>query len=161
MADPIIRVEVGTAPFDVAAETALLTAGSDDVGAVVSFVGLCRSEGGRLAALELEHYPGMTEAEITRIAREAADRWRLAGVTVIHRVGRLVPGDPIVLALTASAHRAAALEAASFLMDYLKTSAPIWKKEHFADGSPPRWVEPRASDDAALLRWREEPPLRG
>ncbi|MET0746291.1 MAG: molybdenum cofactor biosynthesis protein MoaE, partial [Microvirga sp.] len=124
------KVRVQAEPFDTAAETASLTIGRRDIGAVVAFTGLCRDEGGRLAALELEHYPGMAEAEIARVAGDAAARWPLLGLTIIHRFGRVDPGDPIVLVLAASSHRRAAFEAADFLMDYLKTRAPFWKREH-------------------------------
>lgn len=149
-------VEVRVAPerFDVAREIARLKDGRADVGAVVTFTGLCRDEGGRLAALELEHYPGMAEAEIGRIASEAAARWRLSGLTVVHRHGVLGPGEEIVLVVAASPHRRAAFEAAEFLMDYLKTSAPFWKKEHPADaGASGGWVAAREEDDAAAKRW--------
>jgi molybdopterin synthase catalytic subunit len=146
------RVLVQEAPFDLAAESAALTAGREDVGAVASFVGLCRADGG-LAALVLEHYPGMTERAIAGIAAEACARWPLTGCTVIHRVGRLRPGEPIVLVLTASSHRAAALESCAFLIDWLKTGAPFWKREEFADGRGERWVEAKVEDDAAASRW--------
>ncbi len=146
---PTIRVQ--DAPFDLAAESAALTAGRSDIGGLASFVGLCRADDG-LAALVLEHYPGMTERALRKIAEEAWARWPLTGCTVIHRVGRLVPGDPIVLVLTASAHRAAALESCAFLIDWLKTSAPFWKREEFAGGES-RWVEAKATDDAAAARW--------
>jgi molybdopterin synthase catalytic subunit len=148
---PVVRVQAE--PFDLAAEQRRLTEGRADVGAVVAFTGLCRSEGGRLAALELEHYPGMAEAEIQRVAEEAIRRWPLTGVTAIHRHGRIKPGEDIVLVLAASAHRIAAFEAASFLMDYLKTRAPFWKKEHFVDGTEGGWVDAKAADDAAAARW--------
>ena len=140
--------------FDVAAETAALTQGRADIGAVVAFTGLCRDESGRLTALELEHYPGMAEAEVGRVVEEARRRWSLAGLTVIHRFGRIMPGENIVLVLTASAHRAAAFEAAAFLMDFLKTRAPFWKREHLKDGSVGAWVEAKAADDDAAARWR-------
>lgn len=145
------RIAIQEAPFDLAAETARLTAGRADVGGLASFVGLCRADDG-LAAMVLEHYPGMTERAIARIAEEAAERWALLGLTVIHRVGRLEPGAPIVLVLTASAHRAASLESCAFLIDWLKTGAPFWKREEFADGAE-RWVEAKAADDAAAARW--------
>ena len=122
--EPTIRVQ--REDFDVAAEIARLTEGSGDTGAVVTFSGLCRDEAGTLAALELEHYPGMAEAEMTRIAGEALDRWPLTGLTAIHRHGRIAPGENIVLVVAASPHRQAAFKAASFMMDYLKTSAPFW-----------------------------------
>lgn len=151
---PLVRVQAGD--FDIAAEVARLTRGRKDVGAVVTFTGLCRDEDGRLAALELEHYPAMAEAEIARIAAEATERWRLAGVSVIHRHGRIVPGENIVLVVTASTHRHAAFEAASFLMDYLKSRAPFWKKEHRQDGGKGGWVDAREADDIAARRWERD-----
>lgn len=147
-------IRIQAEPFDAAAETAALAAGRTDIGAVVAFTGLCRDEGGRLAALELEHYPGMAEAEIARIAEQAQARWPLMGLTVIHRYGKIAPGDDIVLVLTASAHRRAAFEAAEFLMDYLKTQAPFWKREHLKDGTAGSWVEAKSVDDDAMERWR-------
>lgn len=148
---PVVRIQAGD--FDVAAEIAALTAGRTDIGAVVTFTGLCRDEAGRLAALELEHYPGMAEAEIARIASEAMARWLLQGLTAIHRHGRIEPGQNIVLVVAASSHRQAAFEAANFLMDYLKSRAPFWKKEHRADGSEGGWVEAKEADDRAAARW--------
>ena len=126
-------------------------AGRTDCGAVVTFTGLCRDEAGRLTALELEHYPGMAEAEIGRHVTEAVARWPLDGVTVIHRHGRVVPGDNIVLVLAASKHREAAFQAAEFLMDYLKTNAPFWKSEERAGNR--HWVDAQAHDDNAAARW--------
>ena len=149
-------VRVQAAPFDAAAEAATLTAGRTDIGAVVTFVGLCRDEGGTLAALELEHYPGMAEEEIARVVAEACARWPLMGATAIHRHGKIAPGEEIVLVVTASAHRAAAFAAAEFLMDYLKTRAPFWKKEHRTDGTSGDWVAAKADDDAAADRWTEK-----
>ena len=146
-------IRIQSEPFSSAAETAALTRGRGDVGAVVAFTGLCRDEGGRLEALELEHYPGMAEAEISRIAEQAENRWPLLGLTVIHRFGRISPGEEIVLVLTVSAHRQAAFEAASFLMDYLKTQAPFWKREHLKDGTVGAWVEAKEADDRAMERW--------
>ncbi len=146
-------IRIQAEPFDVAAETAALTDGRADIGALVAFTGLCRDEGGRLAALELEHYPGMAEAEMDRIAGQAESRWPLLGLTVIHRFGKISPGEEIVLVLAASAHRAAAFEAASFMMDYLKTQAPFWKREHLKDGTIGAWVEAKEADDRALERW--------
>lgn len=148
---PTVRVE--RAAFDAAVETERLTRGRTDIGAVVTFTGLCRAEGGTLAALELEHYPGMAEAEIARVAEDAARRWPLTGLTAIHRFGRIEPGEPIVLVVTASAHRTAAFEAAEFLMDFLKTRAPFWKKEHRIDGTAGDWVSAKETDDAAAARW--------
>jgi molybdopterin synthase catalytic subunit len=144
-------IRVQEAPFDLAAETAALSAGRVDVGGIASFLGLCRADDG-LAALVLEHYPGMTERALAGIVAEAEARWPLTGCTVIHRVGRILPGEPIVLVLAASRHRTAALEACAFLIDWLKTGAPFWKREEFADGQS-RWVEARASDDAATAKW--------
>lgn len=150
---PHIRIQ--TADFDVGEEIAGLSSGRKDIGAVVTFTGLCRDEAGKLSALELEHYPGMAEAEMQRIAGEACARWPLQGVTVIHRYGRMEPGDNIVLVATASTHRQAAFEAAAFIMDFLKSRAPFWKKEHRADGSQGDWVEARKTDEAALSAWNK------
>lgn len=149
----MIRVE--EALFDTAAEIARLSAASTETGAVVTFTGFVRgSDDGRaLSAMTLEHYPGMTETALQAIEAEARRRWPLDGVTIIHRVGRLEPGEPIVLVATASRHRRAAFEAAEFLMDYLKTRAPFWKKETGADGHG-QWVDARDSDHAAEARWR-------
>ncbi|WP_224544040.1 molybdenum cofactor biosynthesis protein MoaE [Mesorhizobium sp. CA16] len=151
---PAIRIQ--REDFDVAAEIAGLTKGRTDIGAVVTFSGLCRDEQGALSALELEHYPGMAEAEIGRIAAEAAGRWPLQGLTVIHRHGKIAPGENIVLVVAASPHRQAAFEAANFLMDYLKSRAPFWKKEHRADGSEGGWVEAKEADDQAAERWKKQ-----
>jgi molybdopterin synthase catalytic subunit len=149
---PTVRVQ--HEDFSAEEESRLLTNGRRDVGALVTFSGLCRDEAGALAALELEHYPGMAEAEITRIALEAAARWPVTGITAIHRVGRIKPGENIVLVLAASPHRQAAFEAASFLMDFLKTDAPFWKKEHRTDGSAGEWVLAKEADDRARARWK-------
>ncbi|MER9136486.1 molybdenum cofactor biosynthesis protein MoaE [Mesorhizobium sp. M0047] len=149
---PVVRIQAQD--FDVAAEIARLTQGRADIGAVVTFSGLCRDEQGTLSALELEHYPGMAEAEISRIAAEAVQRWPLQGLTAIHRHGKIAPGDNIVLVVAASAHRQAAFEAANFLMDYLKSRAPFWKKEHRADGSEGGWVEAKEADASAAQRWK-------
>jgi molybdopterin synthase catalytic subunit len=151
---PRLIFRVQAEPFDLAQEVKALAAIGDDVGAVASFTGYCRSEGGRLAALELEHYPGMAEEEIGRVVQDAVTRWPLSGLTVIHRFGMMRPGDGIVLVVTASSHRTAAFEAAEFLMDYLKTRAPFWKKEHRADGSIGEWVEAKDFDDKAAERWQ-------
>lgn len=139
--------------FDAAAEAAKLTRGRTDIGAVVTFAGICRDHEGRhgVKAMTLEHYPGMAEEEIARHVAEAETRWPLLGVTVIHRYGRMTPGDNIVLVVTASAHRQAAFEAASFLMDYLKTRAPFWKLEERPDGKD--WVAAKEADDDAAARW--------
>ena len=148
-----LTIRIQRDDFDVAREIAALSQGRTDIGAVVTFSGICRgTEGGDdIAALTLEHYPGMAEAEIRRHADEAMSRWPLQGLTVIHRFGRITPGENIVLVVTASQHRQAAFEAAEFLMDYLKTSAPFWKQEEGARGKD--WVEAHAHDDAAAARW--------
>jgi molybdopterin synthase catalytic subunit len=140
-------------PFDAAAEAAKLTRGRSEVGALVTFTGICRgSEASEpIAALTLEHYPGMAEAEIERHVAEAIKRWPLLGVTVIHRHGRIVPGEDIMMVATASSHRQSAFAAAEFLMDYLKTRAPFWKQVEKADGKI--WVDAKATDDAAAERW--------
>lgn len=150
---PVVRVQAED--FDIAAEIAALSAGRSDIGAVVTFSGLCRDEDGQLSALELEHYPGMAQSEIARIAGEAAARWPLQGLTVIHRYGLIPAGGNIVLVVAASPHRQAAFEAANFLMDYLKSRAPFWKKEHRVDGSQGEWVEAKETDDKAAARWRD------
>jgi molybdopterin synthase catalytic subunit len=139
--------------FDPAAEAAALSRGRTDVGALVTFTGICRgSEAGEpIAALTLEHYPGMAEAEIARHVEQAQARWPLLGITVIHRYGRIEPGENIVLVVTASSHREAAFAAAEFLMDYLKTRAPFWKQVESAAGKT--WIEAKAADNAAVGRW--------
>jgi len=146
--------------FDPAAEIAALIRGRTDVGAVVVFTGICRDNDGgdRIAAMTLEHYPGMAEAEIARHVAEAEQRWALIGVTVIHRYGRLVPGDNIVLVATAAKHRGDAFSAAEFLMDYLKTRAPFWKQEERAGATA--WVAATEADDAAAERWITPPARR-
>jgi molybdopterin synthase catalytic subunit len=147
-------------PFDIAAEVAKLSGGRTDVGAVVTFTGICRADekGAPIAALTLEHYPGMAEAEIARHVEEAYARWPLLGATVIHRYGRLRPGEVIVLVATVSSHRQAAFAAAEFLMDYLKTRAPFWKQVETADGTA--WVDASAADDEAAERWSAAEPRR-
>ncbi len=141
-------------PFDVAAEAAKLSRDCADIGALVTFTGICRGseEGEPIAALNLEYYPGMAEAEIERHVEEAKQRWPLAGVTVIHRFGRIAPGEDIVMVVTASAHRQAAFAAAEFLLDYLKTRAPFWKQVEKTGGNA--WVDAKSADDAAADRWR-------
>ena len=151
----VSTVRIQREDFSAAAEIAALTEGRTDVGAVVSFTGLCRDEGGTLEALELEHYPGMAETQVARVVEEAQARWALQGATVIHRYGRIRAGENIVLVATASAHRSAAFAAAEFLMDFLKTRAPFWKREHRRDGTIGGWVEAKAEDDAAADRWSE------
>ena len=146
-------IRIQSEPFDAAAEAKKLSGGRTDVGALVTFTGICRGNEGSepIAALTLEHYPGMAEAEIERHVAEANARWPLIGVTVIHRHGRIVPGDDIMMVATASSHREAAFAAAEFLMDYLKTRAPFWKQVEKADCKV--WVEAKATDDAAAGRW--------
>ena len=142
-------------PFDAAAEAKTLTRGRTDIGALVTFTGICRGDeaGKPIAALTLEHYPGMAEAEIGRHVEEAKTRWPLMGVTVIHRYGRIEPGEDIMMVATAAAHRAAAFAAAEFLMDYLKTRAPFWKQVEKAGAKT--WAEAKAIDDAAVGRWNK------
>ena len=153
------RILVSEAEFDVGAEVAALTAGRTDIGGIGCFIGTVRDaipqqDAPTVAALTLEHYPAMTERAIARITEEAERRWALLGCTVIHRVGRMLPGENIVLVLAAAAHRQAALDATAFLIDWLKTKAPFWKREDFVNGNS-AWVEAREADDAAAERWRE------
>lgn len=148
----MVTVRVQPEPFDVGREIANLSSGRTDIGGLGCFVGLVRSNGETLAALTLEHYPAMTERTLAAIAATAETRWSLLGCTLIHRIGRLEPGDPIVLVLTAATHRGPALDATAFLIDWLKTKAPFWKSEQSTDGTS-RWVEARDSDDAAAARW--------
>lgn len=151
----MFTVRIQAQDFDPAQEAAALSRGRTDIGAIVTFTGLCRAQappgGAPLIALTLEHYPGMAEEEIGRLVEQARARWPLIGATVIHRYGRMVPGDNIVLVVTASAHRAAAFEAAEFLMDWLKTSAPFWKREERDEGTA--WVAAKDEDDDAAERW--------
>ncbi len=146
-----MRVVIAPEPFDLGAELAGFGQGRADIGAVVSFSGLVRDDSGRMLALEIEHYPMMTERAVTAIAEEARARWDLADVLVIHRFGRLEIGAPIMMVATAARHRVAAFEAAEFLMDYLKSRAPFWKREITAEGAT--WVAAKAADEAALARW--------
>lgn len=150
-----MAVRVQKEDFDVGAEIRRLTAERTDIGAVVTFTGVVRGDanGQLISSMTLEHYPGMTEQELARVEDEAHSRWPLQASLIIHRVGELKPGDNIVLVITASAHRHAAFEAAAFLMDYLKTRAPFWKKETGLNGAG-HWVDARESDEAALERWR-------
>lgn len=149
---PLIRVQAQD--FDLQAEIDTLTQGRQDIGAVVTFTGLCRNEQGTLSALELEHYPGMAETEMRRIAELAIARFSLLGLGAIHRYGKIAPGENIVAVIAAAPHRQAAFDGASFMMDFLKTSAPFWKKEHRADGSTGDWVAAKDADDAARDKWR-------
>ncbi len=151
-----MSVSVQVEDFDVAAEMAAMRAGRTDIGAIVSFSGLVRdmAKGDAISDMELEHYPGMTEKALEAIEAQANARWELQGSRIIHRYGKLEPGAQIVLVLTASPHRHAAFEAAEFLMDYLKSRAPFWKKEGTAGGG--HWVDAREADEAALSRWDQE-----
>jgi molybdopterin synthase catalytic subunit len=150
-----IKIVVQSEAFDLGAEVAAMSRDRTDIGAIASFVGLARdhNDGSGVQAMTLEHYPGMTERALAALVDEAAARWALLDVTVIHRVGRLLPGDPIVLVAVASSHRGEAFAACEFIMDALKTRAPFWKKEETPDGE--RWVDARASDDTAVARWDE------
>ena len=152
-------IRVQSEPFDTGLELARLLAGRVEIGGIGAFVGVVRSASAAdpLQALTLEHYPGMTERALSSIVAEAESRWNLLGCTVIHRYGRLVPGDPIVLVLAASTHREPALAATSFLIDWLKTRAPFWKQEQHQDGSA-HWVDARDDDDAAAARWDQPSP---
>ena len=144
-------IRVQSEDFDIGAEIAALKENRTDIGAIVTFTGSVRDQHGDLTEMTLEHYPGMTEKELERIESEAQRRWPLQACLIVHRVGALKPGDNIVLVVTASEHRDAAFEAARFLMDYLKTNAPFWKRETGPHGS--EWVEAKTSDDAAAARW--------
>jgi len=146
-------VRVQAEDFDAAAEARALAAGRGDVGALVTFVGLCRDEGGRLAALEIQHYPGMAEAEMARVVAAAEARWPLLGVTAIHRYGTLAAGAQIVLVAVAAAHRGEAFAAAEMLMDYLKTDAPFWKRPRRADGALEDWIGAKSTDGDRAARW--------
>ncbi|HUZ66562.1 MAG TPA: molybdenum cofactor biosynthesis protein MoaE [Beijerinckiaceae bacterium] len=150
----VIRVQ--REDFDVAQEIAAITRERKDIGALVVFAGLCRDEGGALAALELEHYPGMAEAEIDAVVEDARRRWPLQAVTIVHRYGLISAGEKIVLVLTASSHRGDAFSAAEFLMDYLKTRAPFWKRERRLDGAAGAWVGASQEDEHAAERWRKD-----
>jgi len=150
---PTIRIQAED--FDIAAEIETLTTGHGDIGAVVTFTGLCRDEAGTLSALELEHYPGMAEAEIRRHGETAIERWDLTGLVAIHRYGKIKPGENIVAVIATSSHRQAAFDGANYLMDFLKTRAPFWKKEHFVDGSEGGWVAAKDADDDALAKWED------
>jgi molybdopterin synthase catalytic subunit len=156
----MVHVKVQADDFDVGREIAALTAGRTDIGGIGCFVGVVRadpnSEGAPVTGLTLEHYPGMTERAIERIARQAETRWQLSGCTVIHRIGTMRPGDNIVLVIAVSSHRQAALDATAFLIDWLKTKAPFWKREDFAGGSA-AWVDARTDDDVAAMKWDVQP----
>ena len=147
-------IRVQREDFDIGAEIAALSGGNNEIGAVASFVGITRAdagEGAPITAMTLEHYPAMTEKQLAAIEAEACERWDLTASLIVHRYGRLEPGDRIVLVVTAASHRRAALDACGFLIDWLKTKAPFWKREETADG--PRWVAARTADDRAAERW--------
>ena len=150
---PLIRIQ--SEDFSIEDEIRVLSAGRTDIGAIATFTGLCRSEGEKLSALELEHYPGMAEDEITQIAEQAIERFELTGLTAIHRYGKIAPGENIVLVIAASKHRQAAFDGANFLMDFLKTRAPFWKKEHDVEGNAGSWVDAKDADDDALKKWNK------
>lgn len=147
-----IRVRIQSEDFDLESEINHLKQ-FGDIGAVASFTGLCRDEGGKLAALELEHYPGMAEAQVTQICEQAKERFSLIAITAIHRYGKIAPSENIVLVIAASSHRQASFDGANFVMDFLKTDAPFWKKEHLKDGSSSEWVDAKDKDDAAKDKW--------
>jgi molybdopterin synthase catalytic subunit len=151
-----VSVRVQSEDFDIGREIAAVTSGNTDIGAVVTFTGVVRGAAGDAAitSMTLEHYPGMTESELEQVEAEAHKRWPLHATRIVHRVGMLMPGDNIVLVVAASAHRHAAFEAAAFLMDYLKTRAPFWKKETDLSGTG-HWVDARESDDEALEKWKK------
>ena len=154
---PDIRVQ--DADFDLGEEVRRLVAGRSDIGAVVTFTGICRDEQGKIGGVDLEHYPAMAEREIGRVAHEACARWALSGLSVIHRFGRIGVGENIVMVAAASAHRQAAFEAAAFIMDYLKARAPFWKKEHPRSGKEGSWVGARDADAEAVRRWQDGKPM--
>ena len=152
MAVPLI-IKTQRNDFDINAEIKTLTKDDQNIGAVVTFTGLCRDEDGSRAALDLEHYPGMAEAEIKRHAEKAIARFELSGLLAIHRHGKILPGENIVLVIAASKHRQAAFDGANYLMDFLKTHAPFWKKEHLANGAEGKWIDAKDADDDALAKW--------
>ena len=147
----VIRIQ--REDFDPQMEADALTKGRHDVGALATFTGFCRHEEGALSALELEHYPGMAEKELQRIVDEARRRWPVQGITVLHRYGKIMPGERIVFVAVSGSHRTEAFAACEFIMDFLKTSAPFWKREHHVDGSQGEWVEAKDADDKALEKW--------
>ncbi len=152
MSDRPVKIAIQQEPFDTRTETELLTRQSGNVGALVSFSGICRADE-TLSALELEHYPGMAEAQIGRIVDEAFEKWPILGALVIHRIGKIPVGDEIVLVAVTSAHRHAAFDGANYIMDFLKSRAPFWKKEHLSGGGQGAWVDAKESDEDALSRW--------
>jgi molybdopterin synthase catalytic subunit len=153
---PRIVIRLCAELFDAGEEERAILSLQADIGALVAFTGLCRSEGGTLAALELEHYPGMAEREMAEIAQRATERWPLHALTVLHRYGRILPGEKIVLVLAAAKGRAEAFAAAQFVMDYLKSRAPFWKRTLLADGTDGGWIDAKTVDEAALARWRSD-----
>lgn len=154
------KIVVQSEDFDMGSEVEKIRTLSSSIGGIVAFCGLCRSEGGRLSALEIEHYPGMAEKRIKQIVDDAASRWSLNGVTVIHRFGTIKVGEQIVLVVTASPHRREAFDAANFIMDFLKTEAPFWKKEHLVDGTPQNWVEAKDADLHTQEKWQKNSDLK-
>ena len=148
----VIRIQ--REDFDPQAEADALTKGRHDVGALTTFTGFCRHEEGTLSALELEHYPGMAEKELQRIVDDARARWPVQGITVLHRYGPIMPGERIVFVAVSGGHRGEAFAACEFIMDFLKTSAPFWKREHKVDGSHGEWVDAKDADDQARERWK-------
>ena len=148
----VIRIQ--REDFDPQMEADALTKGRHDIGALATFTGFCRHEEGALSALELEHYPGMAEKELQRIVDEARRRWPVQGITVLHRYGKIMPGERIVFVAVSGSHRTEAFAACEFIMDFLKTSAPFWKREHNVDGSKGEWVEAKDADDKARDRWQ-------
>ena len=148
-------MRIQTENFTTENEIAKLKSLGTDIGAIATFIGLCRNESESLKALELEHYPDMAKIELARIANLAIDRWPLTGISIIHRYGYITPGENIVFVATASKHRQPAFESAEFVMDFLKSLAPFWKKEHYNDGSTGNWVEARSVDNDAKNRWNQ------
>lgn len=155
-----IEVRIQAEDFDASVETSKVTRDGENVGALATFTGLCRSEDGSLSALELEHYPGMAERAISAVAENAASRWPVGHLTVIHRYGKIAVGEQIVLVLATSRHRDAAFDAVRFVMDFLKTDAPFWKKEHRSDGREGAWVEATSKDEKARERWESSNATR-
>lgn len=149
----MIRIRVQSEDFDPNVEAAAVTEGRTDVGAIVTFTGLCRDEGGMLQTLELEHYPGMAESELEAIAKQAQDRWPVQGIVIVHRFGKIAPGERIVMVAVSAWHRSEAFCAAEFLMDFLKTRAPFWKRQNLADGTSGGWVASKDADEEAAEKW--------
>lgn len=148
------NIKIQESDFNLNEEVEKLRANNKNIGAIVTFTGLCRDEENTLSALELEHYPSMAEAEITRIANEAIERFSLLGISAIHRYGKISTGENIVLVIAAASHRQSAFDGANYLMDYLKTRAPFWKKEHTKDGNEGKWIDAKDSDGTALDKWK-------